>query len=294
MKCKLCGSGNIKITYEGKIRDGRVGNHTLENIKMYECIECSTIWHEDTVNHSDYYETKEYREHLEGTSDIEDFYEMHDPESLDKFRYTGTTLFRNKVVADVGCGGGAFLDYINTVADRVIAIEPSETYREKMGARGYITFPYMPEALKCYKEKIDVIVSFDVIEHVEDPVQFVKEAYELLAPNGVAIIGTPTDAPVMRELLGEAYESFLFSTQHPWVLRKGSFDYISNKLGIEDWKVEFYQRYGLGNAINWMINKTPGKHITYDFISNTADMCWRSELERQGKSDYLCYVMEKH
>lgn len=54
--------------------------------------------------------------------------------------------------------------------------------------------------------KVEVVTSFDVIEHVENPRKFIKEVYELLAPNGTAIIGTPTDAPIMRELLGEVYE----------------------------------------------------------------------------------------
>lgn len=64
----------------------------------------------------------------------------------------------------------------------------------------------------------DVITSFDVIEHVEDPREFLQDVYDLLSPKRQAIIGTPTDAPVMRELLGEIYEkNQLFSTQHPWI-----------------------------------------------------------------------------
>lgn len=119
---------------------------------------------------------------------------------------------------------GGFLDYINTVASKVIGIEPTETYRREMTKKGYEVYSYSSDAIPHWKEKVDVIVSFDIIEHVEAPVTFIKEAYELLKEGGLGIIGTPTDASVMRELLGAQYESFLFSTQHPWVLGEGSFN----------------------------------------------------------------------
>ena len=90
----------------------------------------------------------EYRQSLEGTSDEQDFYRMHDEESMQKFQYTGTTIFRNKVVADVGCGCGAFLDYIKGVAKEVVAIEPSVAYRTVMDRKDFRTFPYSADAVK--------------------------------------------------------------------------------------------------------------------------------------------------
>ena len=219
MKCRLCGCEEIRIAYQGRIRDGRVGNYYKDDVRMYQCARCGTIWHEDLKeDYEAFYGSEDYRQSLEGTSEIEDFYRMHDGESLEKLRYTGTEVFRNKVTADIGCGGGAFLDYVNTVAKRVIAVEPSRAYRRAMEEKGFTAFPYTEDALKEYRGKVDVVVSFDVIEHVQDPLKFVAEIFQLLSDGGRAFIGTPTGAPVMRELLGADYESFLFSTQHPWVL----------------------------------------------------------------------------
>lgn len=80
---------------------------------MYQCNDCDVIWHKPVLENNSYYESEEYRKSLEGTSEENDFYKLHDKESLDKFLYTGTSIFRNKVVADLGCGCGAFLDYVN-------------------------------------------------------------------------------------------------------------------------------------------------------------------------------------
>ena len=175
----------------------------------------------------------------------------------------------------------------------MIAIEPSETYRESMRKRGYTVFGYAQEALEEYRGKVDVIVSFDVIEHVEDPQTFLEEAYALLSNGGKAFIGTPTDAPVMREVLGGAYESFLFSTQHPWVLSGGSFETMAKRCGITEFQVRYYQRYGLGNFVYWLLNGQPGRHKEYDFITKTMDQAWISELEQQEKSDYMvCEIVK--
>ena len=142
MECKICKSKNIKIAYNGLIRNGGLGKYTKNPIAMYQCCDCDVIWHEKTIDTKEYYESQEYRKDLEGTSEEADFYRLHDKESLDKFQYTGTTIFRNKVVADIGCGAGAFLDYIKGVAKEIIAIEPSETYRKIMDKKGFHTYAY--------------------------------------------------------------------------------------------------------------------------------------------------------
>lgn len=294
MKCRLCGCEKVEIAYRGHIRDGRVGNVYKDIVSMYRCAGCGTIWHEELENdRRSFYESEAYRQSLEGTSDIEDFYQMHDGESQEKFRYTGTEIFRGKVVADIGCGGGAFLDYVNTVARKVVAVEPSETYRRAMAKKGWTVFPYTADALESDQGKVDVVVSFDVIEHVQDPLKFVKEAALLLSDGGRAFIGTPTDAPVMRELLRADYESFLFSTQHPWVLGKGSFQWIAGQCGIEKYRCRFYQRYGLGNLLYWSLNKRPGQHKRYDFITKGLDAHWRADLETSEMSDYIVFEFTK-
>ncbi len=293
MKCKLCGAKSIGITYKGVIRDGQFGNFTRQEIEIYQCNECGVMWHERVEEGTDFYESEKYRVKVEGTSDVGHFYMIHDRESLDKFKITGTELFRNKVVADIGCAGGAFLDYINAVSKHVIAIEPSNIYRKVMLQKGYECFAYASHANEKWGGKINVIVSFDVIEHVDNPIEFIKEAYELLSDDGTVYIGTPTDAPVMRKLMGKEYDSFVFTTQHPWIFNSMSLEYMTKKCGIEKYSIYFYQRYGLGNCLNWLMNKRPGKQVSFDFISKGMDELWKSELERQELADYIVLKFEK-
>lgn len=293
--CRLCGSKNIEIEYDGIIRDGSVDVKTKEKVKMYHCKDCGAIWHDNMKEYGAYYVSEDYRKELEHTASVSDFYQNHDFECKDKFDYTGIDIYRNKVVTDIGCGGGGFLDFLSGVAKEIVAIEPSKRYREDMQKRGYHTYAYTSEALQDYQNKIDVAVSFDVIEHVEEPVTFLKDIYQLLAKGGKAIVGTPTDAPVMRELLGEVYEeNLLFSTQHIWVLNESSLAYAAKKAGFDSCQFKYKQRYGLGNMISWLIHKkvVSGKK-EYSFLNSTLDEVWKRQLEEQKKSDYILLYLEK-
>ena len=294
-RCKICGCENIKIEYEGQIRDGGLGRYTINNVKMYRCNNCNVIWHNAIKDLDNYYMSEEYRMSLEGTIDEVEFYNMHDKESLDKFRYTGM-IFRDKIVADIGCGCGAFLDLISGVSKKTIAIEPTLKFRDILLKKGYDTYGYAKEAIKEYKNKVDIAVSFDVIEHVESPYNFMTDIYNLLNQNGLAIIGTPTETPIMRELLGECYEKkVLFSTQHIWILGKDNLERVALKTGFkkENIEIKYFQRYGLDNVFSWLNSKNPVSNISYGMISKTIDLCWKSTLEEREISDYIVLYLRK-
>lgn len=295
MQCKICGSKEIRIVYNGKIRNGGVGKYTENNIPIYQCENCRVLWHETVVmDMKEYYESTEYRNLLEGGSEEADFYRLHDKENMNKFQYTGTTIFRNKIVADVGCGCGAFLDFLSGAVNKVIAIEPSEKYREVMERKGFLTFPYTEDAVAVWKENVDVVTSFDVIEHVQNPEEFLKGIFDLLKTDGQAIIGTPTDAPMMRMLLGEAYErKLLFSVQHLWIFSEQCLKMLAEKIGFSKVSVKYYQRYGIDNMIGWVKHQKPNSEINLGIINETISSVWKSQLSEAGLADYLVLYLQK-
>lgn len=293
-KCKLCESDNVIEIYHDEIRNGGLEKYTSCKVPIYQCKDCNVIFHEPVFDVESYYESQEYRQSLEGTSEEEDFYRLHDKDSMDKFLYTGTTRFRNKIVADIGCGCGAFLDYIKGVAKSIVAIEPSETYRDIMDKKGFSTYAYAADAHSEWKEKIDVITSFDVIEHVESPIDFLTDIYNLLNAGGQAVIGTPTDAPVMRALLGEIYEKkILFSTQHLWIFSHKNLEMIAKKAGFKKIEIKYFQRYGLDNFLGWIREKQPNSEIHEKFITETLDSVWKSQLVEHNLADYIVLYVEK-
>jgi len=294
MECKICGSDVFNVIYDDKIREGAFGQMTELPYKMYQCTECGTIFHDFDIAHSaEYYQSKEYREGVDGDVSIEQYHKMHDAEVLPKLKYTGTEVFRDAVVADIGCGGGSFLDYVAGVAREVVAIEPSEEFRKGLTLRGYRSYAYATDAFEDYEGKIDVLTSFDVIEHVDDPVEFMKDAYRLMKPGAYGFIGTPTNMPVYCETLGKTYEKFLYCYQHPWIFSDKGLRICCEKAGFRDIRIEYKQVYGLSNLISWLSCRKPKGHTKHDFITDTLDAAYRREVEKQGKADFMVAYVKR-
>lgn len=291
MKCKICGCEDVKIIYHGPIKTGLLDGYTKKAWDVYQCQECKVIWNlAQTEETSEFYESEEYRKRIEGNSYISTYYEKHDKEVLDKLEMTGTDLFRERTVADIGCAGGSFLDFVSGAAKEIVAIEPSRTYQKALKEKGYHAYQYASEALKEWRGKCDVVTSFDVIEHVEDPASFAKEVFELLKDGGKAIIGTPTDYPILREMLGNLFDKFIFQVQHPWVLSKESLEKIFYAAGFHNIKIEIKQKYGLGNLLAWLHEEKPRGDIKFDFISDTLDAAYKKEMGKMGGEYLIVYA----
>lgn len=248
------------------------------------------MYHEN-VRSKEFYESSEYRQKMgENTADYE---ALHDREVLEKLNYTGTDIFRDKIVADIGCGGGSFLDFVSGVASEIVGIEPTEAFRKNCLRKGYHMYAYAEEARIDYENKADVITSFDVIEHVENPCAFMEECYRLCAQGGKVIIGTPTEQPIMRMALGEEYDSFLFSTQHLWVLNKESLEIAAKLAGFKNIEIKYKQRYGLGNLIAWLKERRPMGNVAYSYIAESVNKSWMTNSEECGLADYIVIYAEK-
>jgi 2-polyprenyl-3-methyl-5-hydroxy-6-metoxy-1,4-benzoquinol methylase len=296
MECLICGSKDVEVTYEGRIRNGAPGNETETAIKVYKCDNCKCIWH-NPITEKDYYDSNEYRESMNEKVSLGAFNSRHDSEILDKLNYTGTAIFRDKVYMDVGCGGGGLADYINGVAKKTILVEPNELFAELLRAKEYEVYSCMKSFTK--KDKlpgggIDVLTSFDVIEHVEDPQGFVNDVVSLLSPGGKAFIGTPTEYPILRTLLGPEFDRFLFSVQHPWVFSGATLLYMAEKSGFDGTAhIEYRQLYGMGNLLSWLKSRGPKGDITFPFISQSLDAVYKSEMANEATADYIVMVLDK-
>ena len=96
-------------------------------------------------------------------------------------------------VLEAGCGEGYGADLIADVARRVIGLDYDESAVAHVKARyprvemlhGNLASLPLPDA------GVDVIVNFQVIEHLWDQGQFVAECFRVLRPGGVLLMSTP-------------------------------------------------------------------------------------------------------
>jgi SAM-dependent methyltransferase len=95
-----------------------------------------------------------------------------------------------KTIIDVGAGYGIFLEEWKSrePETQVIAIEPLPDLSEICRAKGIHVIPSIAEKAGNLQKKGDLVVCFEVIEHVHDPLLFVKVIRQMVAPGGLAVI----------------------------------------------------------------------------------------------------------
>ena len=140
-----------------------------------------------------------------------------------------------RTLLDIGCGPGVFLDVGEQLGWSTLGIEPSVTAAAYASAQGRnIVNDFFPTCEKDLSH-FDVIHSSLVLEHVPDPLSFVREAAALLQPGGLLCIVTPNDYNPLQLAVVSA-----LAIPHWWVgpdhinyFSPSSLDRLLKKVGLD-------------------------------------------------------------
>ncbi|HET7075069.1 MAG TPA: methyltransferase domain-containing protein [Mycobacterium sp.] len=102
-------------------------------------------------------------------------------------------LCADRDVLEAGCGEGYGADLIAAVARRVVAVDYDASAVAHVRGR-YPRVEVMQAnlaELPLPDASVDVVVNFQVIEHLWDQAQFVAECARVLRPGGVLMVSTP-------------------------------------------------------------------------------------------------------
>jgi len=160
--------------------------------------------------------------------------------------------FSPQAICDVGAGYGIFLEELKAFfpSAGLFAIEPSSDLAERCKSKGFETLQTTAEQSGIWKEKFDLIISSEVIEHVYSCDRFIDSLYQLIKPGGCCLI------------TGLGYEGFDILTlqEHS----NSAFPpHHLNFLSIKGFK-ELFQRAGFSQVDIW----TPGE-LDVDIVKNS-------------------------
>lgn len=142
---------------------------------------------------------------------------------------------RDGDLLDVGCGFGFVPHFWETMTDnKAIGLEVSgygKIGSEKLGVN--IVSEYYSEADEIRGEKFQYVYSSEVLEHVENPKEFLREISVAVADDGVLILTTPSCSALRR---GADYHLMLATLSpgfHYFIASEKSLRDLLSKVGFE-------------------------------------------------------------
>jgi 2-polyprenyl-3-methyl-5-hydroxy-6-metoxy-1,4-benzoquinol methylase len=130
-------------------------------------------------------------------------------------------------VLELGCGNGYLLKELNKRGATCYGLEPGPQIQDVIESNKEIEIikDFFPSSK--IEGKFDLILHFNVLEHLENPVKMLKEQAELLKPNGKIIVGVPNCEPNLK-----TGDISIFMHEHFNYFTRDSFNCIAIESGL--------------------------------------------------------------
>lgn len=184
-RCKLCMKTSASPTYR------------LRNTTVFTCSKCG-------FHSIDYLDLMPPEQPDEGAPLLDDrsrrFIEAHLPANSTQHRKNLELVRRNcrlpgSRCLDIGAGAGVFLDLLSNEGAAVFGIEPQKIFRDFTFERFGIALDRRTIDESYWQDRhagsFDVVTMWDVLEHVNFPVETLRGACHVLKPGGWLFLDTP-------------------------------------------------------------------------------------------------------
>lgn len=197
-------------------------------------------------------------------------------------------------VLEIGSSSGFTLQYIRELGGVCTGVELSPQYAAYANSLGLKTYENLDELKESGDTLFDLVLHYYVLEHVIEPLEFLKECLKYVAAGGKIMFEVPNANDPLSSLYKiPAFNAFYWWRAHHWYFLPKSLGYLLDKLGCS---YEIYpgQRYDLSNHIHWMLTGQPGGMGKYSHIfSKKTEKSYTEDLKRNMCCDYLVAIVTK-
>lgn len=147
-------------------------------------------------------------------------------------------ITRRRNLLEVGCAAGFFLDEARKAGFQVSGVEISNFMAQYARKKLRLEVKNSPLSADAFtKKKFDVIALWDTIEHLNDPVKVLKEAYKLLRSNGILVLSTGNAGSFFAKISGRHWHLYT-PPQHLSFFDKSTIATLLFKSNFETFRIE--------------------------------------------------------
>ncbi len=234
-KCILCESDNGKIFLIASDR-----YNSSKEYKYFRCTNCNIVTLEDRTNNKNF---EAYN--LEEPSIIQKFILWMSYNKLRKYKKSGKVL-------DFGCGAGNLSFFLLKNGYNVNCFEIDPIYQEHLEKKGLNVLK------KISKDKYDIIVLDNVLEHLPNPIEVLKKLKKNLNDDGIFIISLPNINSLQFKIFKENW-FHLDAPRHLNHFYKNSFSKLLERVNLNIIKKYYFNINIDPTGWWWSIKKSKNK-----------------------------------
>lgn len=261
-RCNLCGSNDKKLLCDSYVR----------------CSKCGFVFLDKKVHVHDFVYGGKYF-HIEDFKDKKKIgYRSYEKDRAHHKYYFGKKLdliqkylpasWRGKIL-DVGCALGFFMERALEFGYDPYGIDVSN-YAVSYASKKFPKKVFCGDLKKAeFKSNFfDGVTLFQTIEHLDNPLETIKEAVRILKRRGYLVIATPNHNCIVRKVLGKHWFEYK-PAEHLGIFNDKTLKYLLNKCGfgsIDIYDDKFY--YPAGYILERIAYYTPLKILNKISINN--------------------------
>ncbi|OYO87024.1 methyltransferase family protein [Lachnotalea glycerini] len=295
IRCTLCGAENTEYI-DTKIRNA----DEISGCKMYRCRNCDTHFMYPLPNSEEleeYYDGS-FREEVHTEAYYEDerltkVFNRFLVEAKTRVKRVEEDLDCKDEILEIGCSVGYFLSAVSEKVNGVYGTEwdsKARSYIERVIDNPKIKVAKNPED---FEKKFDKIFLFHVLEHIENPIIFLKRLKKLLRENGKIYIEVPNvDDILVKTFECKEFMDFYYKKAHIFNYNEKGLKYIFDHSGLISYEINFIHRYDISNHFQWLQHGKPGGKGLYEkVLGDEVNEAYVNALKKAKQTDTLFAII---